>query len=165
MYYHESMEIAQARELFDDKVRDINIGHDVDKGDMMVINAQLDELYNDVSSDYSFWKTRLEVIESKISQVEKGEGDVGTNTEKRKSRAIKIAQNFPIELFNSMRLPAGYDPTVEHEGEVWNLYQMREECLTWYNLFQNVLNAVDFKSRRMIIVASALKIDGMVNRF
>lgn len=165
MYYHDSMTIVEARELFDEKVQDIKIGHDVDKGEMMMINAQLDELYNDVSSDYSFWKARLEIIESKINQVEKGEGDVGANTEKRKSRAIKIGQSFPTEYFKSMRLPANYDPTAEHEGDVWNLYEMREDCFIWYNLFQNILNAIDFKSRRMIIVASALKIDGMVSKY
>lgn len=157
------MSIDEAREFFDERVKDIQIHADVDRGVMMSINAQLDELYNDISSDYAFWKGRLEVIESKINQVEKGEATVGPNEEKRKARAIKIAQHYPIANFaDSSGLPTDYDYE-SYDGEVINLYQIREECLTWFNLFQHILNSIDFKSRRLIITAAALKVDGIIN--
>lgn len=161
MYYHDSMSISEAREYFKARLSDIRLSKEMDSKDMMSLNCMLDELYSDIFVDYSYWKTQIEVIESKIEQVEKGECIVGSNTESRKARAIKIAQNFPLEFINSIKLDKNFDYE-NYKGEKIDLYQLKDEALSWYYLYKTIMDAIQFKADRLIILASGLKTEASV---
>lgn len=161
MYYHETASLEDAREYFKNRLSDITIPNDIDQGIMMNVNSALDELYTDVCADFSYWKTKYDIIKGKINQVEKGECAVGSNTENRRARAINVAKSIPVEYFDELKVPRTYDPYT-YEGETYNLYTLCDECTRWFNLYEWILDAINFKSQRLIIVASALKIEGML---
>lgn len=156
LYIHESMSIDEAYKFFRDRVSSIKVMPEMDKADMLRINSELDELYNEIFTDYTFWKTRLDIIEAKIQQVERGEANVGSNTESRKARAIKICRKFPAACFDSMDIPRNYDPD-NYNGEQIDLYAMRNQCISWFNIFDNIMKIIEFKSSRLMIVANAFK--------